>query len=57
VSFPMPVALPGAGSHAVSVTGQTGLETAATLAVDEMGWSLRPLPEAAGPVRITFGQG
>jgi len=57
VSFPMPVALPGAGSHAVAVTDETGIETASTLAVDGMGWSLRPGPDAIGSVRITFGAG
>jgi len=55
VSFSMPVALPGAGEHPVSVTDQAAAETTSTLAVDAMGWSLRPPPAAIGPVRITFG--
>ena len=57
VSFPMPVALPGAGSHPVSIADQIGAGTPSMLAVDAMDWSLRPAPAAVGPVRITFGDG
>ena len=59
VSFAMPVALPQAGSHAVSVGAgrvTSGTPQAATLTVDAMGWSLDPAPPAVGPVRIAFGR-
>ena len=56
VSFPMPVALPGAGSHPVSVADQGGNETPSTLSVDSMGWSVHPRPIVSGPVRITFSE-
>jgi riboflavin kinase/FMN adenylyltransferase len=56
VSFSMPVALPAAGSHPVIVTDGAAVETPSTLAVDSMGWSIRPSPAEVGPVRITFGQ-
>jgi hypothetical protein len=55
----MPVALPQAGSHAVSVGAggvTSGTPQAATLTVDAMGWSLDPAPPAVGPVRIAFGR-
>jgi riboflavin kinase/FMN adenylyltransferase len=53
VSFPMPVALPADGSHAVAIR-QEGSETRAKLTVDERGWSLGPAPPARGPIRIAF---
>jgi riboflavin kinase/FMN adenylyltransferase len=54
VSFPIPVALPDAGSHAVVASDQMGNESAATLTVDSMGWSLQPAPAGGGAVRMAF---
>jgi riboflavin kinase/FMN adenylyltransferase len=55
VSFPMPVALPQAGSHAVLVGAPGGERRPATLTVDALGWTVDPAPKPAGPVRIVFG--
>jgi riboflavin kinase/FMN adenylyltransferase len=55
VSFPLPVALPAAGPHAVSTAAPMGDPQPATLTVDERGWTVDPALAAAGPVRITFG--
>jgi riboflavin kinase/FMN adenylyltransferase len=56
VSFPMPVALPEAGTHPVVVTAD-GTDHAGTLSVDPTGWALTPPLADAGPARIAFAAG